>query len=121
MIQDIPCRVLVCGGRDFSDWELLKKQLNQLHSQYDFSVLIYGGARGADTLAATWAAISGVSTLQFLALWQTNGRSAGPIRNQQMIDEGKPNLCIAFKGGKGTSDMVARAESVGIPVIRIAS
>lgn len=114
-------RVLVCGGRNFSDWALLKSQLDAENKKHQFSILIHGGAPGADTLAKTWAAISGIPELQFLALWQTNGRAAGPIRNQQMIDEGKPELVIAFPGGRGTADMVKRAVQHQITVIEIKS
>jgi hypothetical protein len=47
------------------------------------------------------------------------GKAAGPIRNQRMIDEGKPDLVIAFPGGRGTADMVSRAKKAGIPVQEI--
>lgn len=51
--------------------------------------------------------------------WKRDGRGAGPIRNQRMIDEGKPHIVIAFPGGKGTADMVMRAEMAGIPVVKV--
>lgn len=50
---------------------------------------------------------------------QKYGKSAGPIRNQTMLDDGKPDLVLAFPGGRGTADMVAKAEKHGIPVRRI--
>lgn len=46
----------------------------------------------------------------------TNGKAAGPIRNQRMLDEGKPDLVVAFPGGRGTADMVRRAKAAGVPV-----
>jgi len=36
-----------------------------------------------------------------------------------MIDEGKPDLVLAFPGGRGTDDMVRRAEKAGIEVRRV--
>jgi hypothetical protein len=54
----------------------------------------------------------------FPADWETHGRAAGPIRNQAMLDEGKPYLVIAFWDGKskGTLDMISRATRAGVPV-----
>ena len=52
--------------------------------------------------------------------WAKHGRKAGPIRNQRMIDEGRPDLVVAFPGGTGTADMVERARVAGIRVIEIA-
>jgi hypothetical protein len=42
---------------------------------------------------------------------------AGPIRKQQMLDEGKPDLVVAFPGGRGTAHMVRIARAAGIEVI----
>jgi predicted polyphosphate/ATP-dependent NAD kinase len=47
----------------------------------------------------------------------TQGKAAGIIRNQRMLDEGKPDLVIAFQGGDGTADMVRRANKSKIPTI----
>ena len=54
----------------------------------------------------------------FPAEWDKYGVSAGPIRNQKMIDEGKPDLVFAFPGGRGTTDMIRRAAVAGIRVVR---
>jgi len=55
-----------------------------------------------------------------MANWAELGRKAGPIRNQQMLDEGKPNLVVAFPGGRGTADIVRRARAAGIEVVEFA-
>lgn len=54
----------------------------------------------------------------FKADWDKHGKAAGPIRNQQMLDEGKPDLVLAFAGGKGTDDMCRRARAAGVEVRR---
>lgn len=105
-------RVLVCGGRDFDDPGLLFKTLENHHIEK----LIEGGARGADRIARQYAYTMNIPKLTFEADWKKYGNSAGPIRNQQMIDEGKPDLVIAFPGGRGTADMVKRAIKAGVPV-----
>jgi hypothetical protein len=51
-----------------------------------------------------------------MADWNTHGRAAGPIRNQRMLDEVKPELVVAFPGGRGTADMVRRAREAGVNV-----
>jgi len=80
--------------------------------------VIAGGARGADTMAARWAESRGVELYVVTAEWDKLGRKAGPIRNQRMLSEHKPELAVAFPGGRGTDDMVRRAESAGILVLR---
>lgn len=112
-------RVLVCGGRLFDDYGYVFASLTRAHKQFGFSVLIQGGARGADTFARNWAYTSKVPQLEFPADWDTHGKSAGPIRNQQMIREGKPDLVIAFPGGNGTANMIQQARAAGIRVIEM--
>jgi ABC-type Fe3+-hydroxamate transport system substrate-binding protein len=108
-------RVLVCGGRDFSDRELVYETLLDLHP----SVIITGGAEGADRLAYDWACPV-VPTETYKADWTKHGRAAGPIRNQRMLDESKPDVVVAFPGGRGTADMVRRARAAGVRVMEIA-
>ena len=113
-------RVLVCGSRDFYDWLKLEETLMDLYdSRTPFTVIIQGEAAGADRLAKQWAKYNGIPTADFPALWRVNGKynpNAGPERNQRMLDEGKPDLVVAFPGGKGTANMVKLAREAGVPV-----
>ncbi len=118
-------RVLVCGGRNFDNWDkldgALKKVLRQSFNEKTNShelVIIEGGAIGADFLARVWAIYEGYPFLEFPADWNRHGKKAGPIRNQQMLDEGKPDLVLAFptKESVGTWDMVKRATDAGVQV-----
>ena len=54
---------------------------------------------------------------EYPADWKKYGKSAGPLRNQRMIDEGKPDLVVAFPGGVGTADMISRAKAYNISVL----
>lgn len=119
-------RVLVCGGRDYDDYDYVR------HVLYDFCdthgladneykmpsnlTVIHGGAKGADRLADQWAVVNWVPVEQFNADWDTYGKSAGPIRNQQMLDTGI-DYVIAFPGGKGTEHMKKIARKAGVSVI----
>lgn len=114
-------RLLVCGGRDYIDRPMIHFYLNAaLENLGDSLVLIAGGARGADSLAEEWARDHEVPVKVFQADWDTHGRKAGPIRNQLMLDEGKPTAVLAFPGGKGTADMIDRATKADVPVYRAA-
>lgn len=58
-----------------------------------------------------------VSCLTEIADWSKYGKAAGPMRNQKMLDEYKPDLVVALPGGRGTADMVSRARVAGVEVI----
>jgi hypothetical protein len=108
---------LVCGGRDFNDTEFAYRFLDRIHRQHMIDVVIEGDARGADRIAGYWARKNRIENRKFPADWAGFGKKAGPLRNQQMLDEGKPDLVIAFPGGVGTRDMVQRAQKSGIEII----
>lgn len=113
-------RVLVCGGRDFRDFEFLSKTLNAVIAGKEIDVVLHGGARGADTMADNWARRLGLRVKVFPAAWKQYGNAAGPKRNQEMLDYGKPDLVVAFPGGKGTANMVKQARNAGVEVIEAA-
>lgn len=109
-------RVLVCGGRHYQNFRRVFEVLNAQNKHYPISCIINGGCAGADTFAADWAKAGPILCQTFKADWYAHGDAAGPIRNQQMLDEGKPDLVIAFPGGRGTADMLRRARAAGIAV-----
>lgn len=117
-------RLLVCGSRTFTDdrflFRVLDGFLKEARDTRDDIVIIAGGARGADHFAERWANFDQVPCEQYPADWDAHGKAAGPIRNQRMLDEGKPDVVIAFVDkplaeSKGTADMVRRARAAGVP------
>ena len=110
-------RILVCGGRDFSDHKLVSQALNS-YGCIGLTI-IHGAAKGADSLAQAWAKDNGYPDDAYPADWNKYGKRAGYIRNVQMLNEGKPDLVIAFPGGKGTQMMINLAEAAGVPVVKI--
>lgn len=113
-------RLLVCGSRSWSDEVQLWRCLDAIHAQRPVNVLIHGAARGADRMAARWAESHGIETLAFPADWKRDGRRGGPLRNQRMLDEGRPDFGVAFRvpafqPSKGTDDMYRRLRSAGVP------
>lgn len=108
-------KVLVCGDRNWNDPKLIKLRLKKLSRN---TIIIHGAARGADTLAGIAAKELGMEVIEFPAKWNIYGIAAGPIRNQQMLEQ-NPDLVIAFHddidSSKGTKDMMNRAKRKGIP------
>lgn len=109
-------KIIVCGGRNYKDRAVVFGRLDSLHAGNKITELVQGGASGADELAAEWAKERGVKLSTFTAQWKTHGRTAGPIRNQRMIDAGA-SLLVYFPGGAGTADCKGRAERAGIPLL----
>lgn len=112
-------RVLVCGGRVFDDRNAVFRTLDEIHAANRITLVINGGAPGADDLSSKWARTRSVPMHIEPADWKKHGRVAGPIRNRRMLDEQKPDLVVAFPGGAGTNNMIAIAEKAGVPVKRV--
>jgi hypothetical protein len=113
-------RVLVCGGRDYNDEERVFGTLDEIHKRSRITAIIQGYATGADDLAREWGyGQRNCAILSFAPDWNRYGKAAGPKRNAQMLAEGKPDLVVAFPGGKGTANMVAQARAAGIEVIEV--
>lgn len=111
-------RLLVCGGRDFADRGAAFRALDRLQERRPIGLVIHGGAPGADALAGEWAQSRGIAVQVFEALWKSQGPSAGPLRNQRMLDIGRPDGVLALPGGRGTVDMCTRALMAGVKVWR---
>lgn len=110
-------RVLVCGGRDYKNKTHLFNVLDAVHQEQPITLIIEGECPrgGADQLAALWASSRKVELLPMPADWGRYGPAAGPIRNTQMLIEGRPELVVFFPGGNGTKDMVEKARKHRIP------
>jgi len=113
-------RLLVCGGRDYGNTVEERNALHDELCRLNPDVIIHGAASGADSCAGMFARHYAVECVEYPANWYKHGRAAGPIRNQQMIDEGKPDAVLAAPGGRGTADMIRRAEAAGLPIHRLA-
>ena len=113
-------KVLVCGGRDFNDRKLLFKTLDDLYESCSGIIeIVSGGARGADELAEKWSRSCQVKRTIYPAKWSLLGWKAGLARNHEMLDNGKPDMIVAFPGGRGTAHMVMIAKQGGYEVTEI--
>lgn len=118
-------RILVTGSRNYSDRQRMFDALNDtriLNGEPEPFIVVHGGASGADTLSGEWVKFMnsrGVPVVEEVhpAEWAKHGKSAGPIRNQKMVDLGA-DLCLAFPVGesRGTRHCMSRAVAAGIPL-----
>lgn len=111
-------RLLICGSRDYND----RQAISSMIFCFEPSILINGCARGADALANEEARKQGIKVEEYPAAWSVYGRSAGLIRNILMLEEGKPDIVIAFYSGKitrGTQHMVRGAKEAGVFVVEL--
>ena len=118
-------RVLVCGAAPrrktgdpgWTDREAIRRELLRLPKG---SIIIEGEAQGADLLARSVAEELGFVVEPYPANWGKYGRAAGPVRNREMLEKGKPDLVLAFHtnifASTGTKNMVHIAQRVGIEV-----
>ncbi len=131
-------RVLICGDRNYGVYlgdalknpiaakkvrtKARKKMLAYMVTLPKNTIIINGGANGADSLANDIAMESGLATEQYFPQWDLYGKAAGPIRNKQMLDEGRPDKVVYFhddiENSKGTKDMITISRRRGIEVIK---
>lgn len=112
-------RVLVTGGRFNTRRDVIYAALDEYHEEHTVDVIIHGAAAGVDVLCGEWAEHNGIPVQVYPITeedWYLHGRSAGPKRNQKMLDDGDPDILIAFLGGNGTKDMVARAKRANLEI-----
>ena len=110
-------KVVVAGGRDFSDYKLLATKLDHLLANYLPHVqIVSGGASGADALGERYAQDRGLSLATFPADWKTHGSAAGPIRNEQMAQYA--DAVVVFWDGlsRGTKSMRELAQKYQRPL-----
>jgi hypothetical protein len=112
-------RVLVCGGLDYTDRAKLFVELDRLHAEYVFETVIAGGAGGVDALALEWAQAHGIATQVFNAKWGTLRHTAGQLRNARILAESRPDIVVAFPGGRRTANMVKQAKAAGVWVLTV--
>lgn len=110
-------RLLVTGGRFFADRKLLNSWLDLIDDEADIDTLLHGDQDGADKLAHEWALDNGTAIVRYPALWTIHGKKAGPIRDKQMVVEGRPDLLLAFDGAYGTAKTISYARKANVPII----
>jgi hypothetical protein len=113
--------VAVTGGRKFQDGATLWRALSEVHDTEGITMLVLGGATGADESARKWATAKQVPHLVIPAAWDKLGKAAGTARNGWMLlpttvglPPYKVDLLIYVTGGRGTADAVLQARELGV-------
>lgn len=107
-------RIAIIGSRTFNDYELLSNSLEP--HKHKISVIVSGGARGADRLGERWANENNIQTDIYYPDWNKHGKSAGYIRNKDIVENS--DGVIAFWDGKskGTLHSISLCEKLGKPI-----
>jgi SLOG family YspA-like protein len=115
-------RILITGSRNWTDREAIRVAIVGVGRESSVLpqdvVVVHGGARGADLLAADVAQALGCQFEVHHADWERYGKRAGIVRNSEMVNLGA-DVCLAFPLGesRGTRHCMREAEKAGIPVV----
>lgn len=110
-------KVIVAGGRDFTNYDLMREKLDFLLKNYAPDIeIVCGEALGADSLGKFYAQRKGYNVLSYPADWDKYGKSAGIRRNKQMAEIA--DVLVAFWDGKsrGTKNMIEQMRRLRKPV-----
>lgn len=107
-------RVIIAGCRTFTDYRDLHELVRGSGIRKKISLIITGGAKGADALGKEYAKINEIDHFEYLPEWERFGRSAGPIRNKKMIEAADALLAIWDGSSKGTAHIISEARKKGI-------
>ena len=112
-------RVIIAGGRDFANYELLKEKADYYLSKQKAEgaeiIIVSGTARGADKLGERYAEERGYKIDRYPANWDLYGKSAGYKRNEVMA-ENADALIACWNGSRGTKHMIDIANAKGLKV-----
>jgi len=110
-------RLAVVGTRTFERVDLVDAHLDRWRSQHSPLIIVSGGARGADRLAASYAKRHCLELLQFRADWAQHGRRAGAIRNRQIVDNADALVAFWDELSPGTRITLEMAARGGVPAM----
>lgn len=113
-------KLAIVGAREFQDYETLKRETDKLIETIGMpTVVVSGGAKGADTLGERYAREKGIKMLRLLPDWKTHGRAAGLIRNTDIVKECTHVIAFIKGESRGTKDTIAKATKAGKNVTTI--
>lgn len=107
-------RVIIAGGRDIHDYQLVLDAIDEC--QFPIATVVSGGAKGVDALGEKYAVEHNVKLNIYEADWETHGRAAGPIRNRKMAENADALIAIWDGKSRGTKNMIETAEKKGLLV-----
>lgn len=112
-------RVAIVGSRNYPQMDKVWTLIERLAKKDPAVIIVSGGARGVDTVAAAAARIAGLAVEELLPDWTRYGNEAGFERNTRIV--AVADRVIAFWDGAsgGTRDTLEKARLLGKPVLVI--
>lgn len=107
-------KVVIAGSRSITDYALVERAVEE--SGFDVTVVLSGTANGVDKLGERWAQEHDIPTERFPAEWDKYGRSAGPIRNKQMVEYADGLIAVWDGESRGTANIMNLATDAGLPI-----
>ena len=106
-------RVAIVGSRKFYDFYHVVKVMRDFRKEHEVEAIISGKAFGADFLGEMYARSRGINFIGHQANWELHGRSAGMIRNLDIVEDS--DEVIAFWDGKskGTQNTISVTQDKG--------
>lgn len=114
-------KLIVAGSREFGNYNLLSKHLDEINSKYGITEIVSGTASGADSLGELYAKEHNIPIKRFPANWNKYGRSAGYIRNKDMAHYADACICFWMNKSKGTGHMInlAKENKIRLRVVEL--
>lgn len=103
-------KLAVVGSREFNDYELLKSKLDSIHKRKSITLIVSGGAKGADSMSERWAKENNIETLIFIPDWNKFGKKAGFLRNEDIIKNSDAVIAFWDEVSKGTKHSINLAK-----------
>jgi hypothetical protein len=107
-------KVIVAGSRTIKDYKVVEKAI--IDSSFEITEIVSGTAQGVDKLGEKYADLNGIPIKRFVAEWDRLGKSAGPIRNEEMACYADALIAVRQNRSRGTTDMINRAKAHGLQV-----
>ena len=115
VVMKMRIKLLIAGSRGYTDYGEACRYINKcLESVSDSDIIVIsGGARGADILGERYAAENGYKIEKHLPDWKRYGRSAGIIRNREMVIEADLVICFWDGESRGTRSTIEFSKRLG--------
>ena len=110
-------KLAIVGSRSFTDYKLLSDTLRPFLIEHDDLIIVSGGARGADSLAARWANANHLPLVEFIPDWGRNGRRAGYLRNREICDYADAGIAFWDGDSRGTTHAISIMTMQDKPII----
>ena len=113
-----PYRLIVAGGRHFSNYSLMKQSIEAFIAKYNLTdvMIVSGTASGADQMGERYASYNDLPVEKHPANWTLHAKAAGPIRNREMADVSQGLVAFWDGKSKGTKNMIETATKLGLDV-----